>query len=151
MQSFIKETLIRASPDRVFAFHELPDAFERLIPPWENLKIVQRADISKLGSQAIVEQRFLGFTVSRIVAEHTAYEPPRMFEDVMISGPFKHWRHQHIVLPHDEGSVLRDEIEYRAPFSYFGMAATPLIVTPKLRKMFDYRHRVTKEWCENAV
>jgi len=32
---FTKESVIRATPERVFAFHELPDAFERLMPPWE--------------------------------------------------------------------------------------------------------------------
>ncbi|NNE97776.1 MAG: SRPBCC family protein [Pyrinomonadaceae bacterium] len=147
---FIKESLIKASPERVFAFHELPDAIERLIPPWENAKIIQKADISVIGSQAIIEQKVLGFIPSRWVAEHTEYDPPRMFEDVQISGPFKYWRHQHIVTPHKGGAVLRDEVEYETPFSYFGMAAMPIFITPKLRRMFDFRHKVTKEWCEKG-
>ena len=54
---FIKESIIEATPERVFAFHELADAFERLVPPWENAKIIQKADISKIGSQAIIEQK----------------------------------------------------------------------------------------------
>jgi hypothetical protein len=32
---FVQESLIRATPARVFAFHELPDAILRLLPPWE--------------------------------------------------------------------------------------------------------------------
>lgn len=56
---FEKETFIAAPPERVWQFHELPDAFERLVPPWENAKIIQRADISKIGSRAIIEQNFL--------------------------------------------------------------------------------------------
>ena len=118
------------------------------MPPWENVEIVQRANISKIGSRTIIKQKFLWFTVSTIVAEHTKYDPPRMFEDTIIKGPFKHWVHKHIVEPYEIGATLRDEIDYEAPFSYFGMAATPTIITPKLKKMFDYRHRVTKEWCE---
>ena len=92
--------MIRASPERVFAFHELPDAFERLIPPWETAKIIQKADISVIGSRAIIETRIFGIFTSRWVAEHTAYDPPRMFEDVQISGPFRFWRHRHIVEAH---------------------------------------------------
>jgi hypothetical protein len=71
-----------------------------------------------------------------------------MFEDVQISGPFKSWRHQHIIEPHADGAILRDEIEYEPPFSVFGSLAAPFAITPKLEKMFAYRHEVTRKWCE---
>ena len=148
---FVKETVIKTSPERVFSFHELPDAFERLIPPWENAKIIQKADISKVGSRAIVEQTILWVFKSRWVAEHTEYDRPRMFEDTMISGPFRSWRHRHIIEPHRDGAILRDEIEYEMPIPIFGPLAAPLAVTPKIEKMFEYRHKVTKEWCENKL
>lgn len=147
---FVKETFIKAAPEKVFAFHELPDAFEKLIPPWENAKIVQKADISKIGSRAIIETKILGFIPVQWVAEHTKYEPPRMFEDVQISGPFKSWRHQHIIKPHEDGAILRDEIKYEPPLAFLGTAATPIIIVPKLEKMFNYRHKITKEWCEKG-
>ncbi|MDH3530905.1 MAG: cyclase, partial [Acidobacteriota bacterium] len=60
IHKFEKETIIKAKPERVFAFHELPDAFERLIPPWEAARVVQKADITKIGSQAIIEQKLFG-------------------------------------------------------------------------------------------
>jgi ligand-binding SRPBCC domain-containing protein len=145
---FVKETVIRASPERVFAFHQLPDAFWRLIPPWEKVKVVQRADISKIGSRTILETRILGPFKVRWIAEHTGYDPPRSFEDVQISGPFRAWRHRHIVKPHPEGAILRDEVEYEVPIPIFGPLAAPLSVKPRIQKMFDYRHQVTKEWCE---
>ena len=148
---FIKETIIEASPERVFAFHELPDAFERLMPPWEKADIIQKADISVIGSQAIIEQKIFGLIQSRWVAEHTKYDPPRMFEDIQLSGPFSSWRHQHIVLPHNDGAILRDEIEYEPPMWIFGRIAAPFAVVPKLEKMFEYRHQVTKKWCESET
>ena len=147
---FIKESIIKAAPERVFAFHELPDAIERLIPPWENAKIIQKADISKIGSRAIIEQKIFGIIPSRWVAEHTRYEPPRLFEDVQLSGPFRSWRHDHIIKPHEDGAILRDEIHYEPPFWIFGQLAAPFAVVPKLEKMFEYRHQVTKDWCENG-
>ena len=145
---FVKETLIHASPERVFAFHQLPDAFERLIPPWENVKVIQKADISRIGSRSIIETRIFGPIKMRWIAEHTAYDPPRMFEDVQISGPFRKWRHRHSVVPHPKGAVLRDEMEYEMPLRIFGPLAAPLAIRPRLEKMFEYRHHVTKEWCE---
>lgn len=149
LMRFVKESVIHASPERVWAFHELPDAFERLLPPWENAKIIQKADISVIGSRAIIEQKIFGIVPSRWVAEHTAYDPPRMFEDIQISGPFAKWRHRHIVEPHSEGALLRDDIEYEPPFWIFGALAAPFAVVPKLEKMFAYRHDVTRKWCED--
>lgn len=146
---FIKESVIKASPEHVFSFHELPDAIERLIPPWENAVIIQKADISKVGSQAIIEQKIFGIVPSRWVAEHTAYDPPRMFEDIQISGPFTSWRHRHIVEPRPDGALLRDEIDLEPPLSVFGKLAAPLIIIPRIEKMFEYRHQVTREWCED--
>ena len=145
---FVKESLIQAAPESVFAFHELPDAFERLIPPWEKVRIIQKADISKIGSRAIIETRIFGLIPARWVAEHTKYEPFREFEDTQVSGPFKSWRHRHIIEPHAEGAILRDEIEYEPPLGFLGAAFAPFLVEPRLEKMFNYRHRATRRWCE---
>lgn len=145
---FSKESIIHAAPVRVFAFHELPDAFSRLVPPWEDATIVQKADISVIGSQAIIETKILGLIPARWVAEHTAYDPPRYFEDVQISGPFKSWAHRHIIEPHGDGAMLRDEIEYELPMSFIGAVAAQIFIIPKIEKMFEYRHEVTKKWCE---
>ncbi len=147
---FVKESVISAAPERVFAFHALPDAIERLIPPWENAKIIQKADISKIGSRAVIEQKIFGLIGSRWVAEHTKYEPPSMFEDVQISGPFRSWRHRHLVLTHKDGALLRDEIEFEPPFGFLGAPFVPFLVEPKLKRMFNYRHEVTRVWCENG-
>lgn len=147
---FIKESIIKAAPERVFAFHALPDAIERLIPPWENATVLQKADISKIGSRAIIEQKIFGLIRSRWIAEHTKYEPPDFFEDIQISGPFKSWRHEHIIRAHETEAILRDEIHYEPPFWVLGRLAAPFLIVPKLEKMFNYRHQVTKDWCEKG-
>ncbi|MGI9034756.1 MAG: SRPBCC family protein [Pyrinomonadaceae bacterium] len=147
---FIKESIICAAPERVFAFHALPDAFERLMPPWENAKILQKADISKIGSRAVIEMKVFGIFPAKWIAEHTKYEPPQMFEDIQISGPFKSWRHDHIIKPHADGARLRDEVHYEPPFRIFGAFAAPFVIVPKLEKTFAYRHEVTRKWCEEG-
>ena len=145
---FVKESLIRATPERVFAFHEQPDALQRLTPPWETSSVVQLARISDVGSRSIIEAAVFGPWKMRWVAEHTAYDPPRLFEDVQIAGPFRQWRHRHLVEPHPDGAILRDEIDYEPPLGFLGRIAAPLLIEPRLRKLFAYRHQVTVEWCE---
>jgi ligand-binding SRPBCC domain-containing protein len=148
---FVKESLINASPERVFGFHERPDALRRLTPPWEPTRVVKAAAGLRVGSEALIETRMLGLLRVRWLARHTAYDPPHMFEDVQVKGPFKSWRHRHFVEPHGKGSLLRDEVEFETPLGAFGRMAAPLFVEPRLRRLFDYRHRVTREWCEGAA
>lgn len=148
---FLKQSVIRASPERVFAFHERPDALMRLTPPWEPTRVVRAALDLRVGSTALIETRLFGLLPVRWQARHTAYDPPRMFEDVQDKGPFKVWRHRHVVEPHEKGALLRDEVEYETPLGVLGRLAAPLLVEPRLRRLFEYRHRITREWCEGAA
>jgi len=149
--TFVKESVIRAAPERVFAFHELPDALVRLTPPWERVRVIRHADIARVGSEASIETRVAGLIPVRWVARHTAYDPPRMFEDVQVAGPFRFWRHRHMVTPHADGALLRDEIEYEPPLGPLGRLAAPFMIEPRLRKLFAYRHEVTRAWCEGGM
>ena len=150
-RTFVKESVIRAAPERVFAFHELADALARLTPPWERAKVLQAARIDEVGSRAIIETRVMGFVPARWVARHTLYDPPRAFEDVQERGPFRYWRHRHTVLPHADGATLRDEIEYEPPLRVLGRLAEPFLIKPRLERVFAYRHEVTRAWCEQAA
>ena len=145
---FVKESLIRASPERVFEFHEQPTVLSLLMPPWESARVIQPARISEVGTEAIIETRIAGPLKMRWVARHTLYDPPRMFEDVQSKGPFRSWRHRHIVESNVQGAILRDEIDYEPPFGFLGRAVAPLLVQKRLHKLFNYRHEVTREWCE---
>jgi ligand-binding SRPBCC domain-containing protein len=145
---FIKESIIRASPERVFEFHEQPDVLSLLIPPWESARVIQPARISEVGGQAIVETKVVGPITMRWIAEHTLYDPPHMFEDVQVKGPFRSWRHRHVVEPHASGAILRDEIDYEPPFGFLGRALAPVLVWRRLERLFNYRHEVTRQWCE---
>jgi ligand-binding SRPBCC domain-containing protein len=145
---FVKESVIRASPQRVFEFHEQPNVLTLLIPPSESGRVIQSAKISEVGTQAIIETMILGPIKTRWVAEHTVYDPPHMFEDIQVKGPFRSWRHRHIVEPVSDGAILRDEIDYEPPFGFLGRLVAPILIQKRLQKLFDYRHEVTRRWCE---
>ena len=145
---FVKESIIRASPEHVFEFHEQPDVLRLLMPPWENARVIQSAGISQVGAQAIIETKVFGPIAVRWIAEHTVYDPPHLFEDVQVKGPFRSWRHRHVVEPHANGAILRDEIDYEPPFGFLGRAVAPILIQRRLEKLFNYRHVVTRRWCE---
>jgi ligand-binding SRPBCC domain-containing protein len=147
---FMKESVIRASPERVFAFHQLPDALRRLTPSWEGTEVVAQCRSLDVGQQTIVRLRLFGIVPLQCVSEHTRFDPPHMFEDRMLKGPFPKWVHQHVVLAHPSGAILRDDVEYEPPLWMLGRLFAPVLVAPRLKRLFDYRHEVTRAWCENT-
>jgi ligand-binding SRPBCC domain-containing protein len=145
---FVKQSVIRAAAERVFGFHEQPEALALLTPAWEHARVIQPAKISEVGSTAIVHVSVFGLFTVKWVAEHTVYEPPHFFEDIQIKGPFKSWRHRHIIKPAPEGTLLRDEIEYEPPLGFIGRLFVPIVIERRLQKLFNHRHDVARRWCE---
>ncbi|MGB1699881.1 MAG: SRPBCC family protein [Nannocystaceae bacterium] len=141
---FVYESVIPASVSEVFAFHESPDALRQLQPPWERTRVVQPPRSLEVGTVVVVET-FVGPFRQRIVAEHTDYERDVRFVDEMREGPFVAWRHQHLFFSDEEGCRLRDEIDYTPPLGWLGRIAAPVAIDRRLRRMFDFRHRVTRD------
>lgn len=148
---FVAESFIRAAPERVFAFHELPDALQRLTPPWAGSRILQHVPSMEAGSRAIVEIRIAPGLWWRMEVLHTVYDPPREFVDEQQRGPFRSWRHRHLVVPADGGARLIDDIDYEPPLGALGRLFAPLVIERRLRRLFAWRHRVTRDWCEGVA
>jgi ligand-binding SRPBCC domain-containing protein len=151
-ERFRKETAIEAAAELVFAWHERPEAFGKLTPPWERVRVVERSGEGlETGTRVVLEMRVGPFR-QRWVALHTAYEKGRMFRDEQVSGPFARWVHSHRVEPVAGGrSRLVDEIDYALPFGWLGRLFGGGLMRRKLERMFEYRHRVTKEECERQA
>lgn len=150
MRHFLKESRIRAPRARVFAFHERPDAFKLLTPPWAPVQIIQPAPSLKPGSRAIMRLKF-GFFSAKCVAEHVDYEPGVLFSDRQIVGPFGHWFHRHRFLDDGEGgTIYRDELDYLPPLGPIGALLGGPILESKLKRLFDFRHEVVRRACEEG-
>lgn len=151
MPIFEKRTRINAPPEAVFAFHELPDALERLTPPFESARVLEKTPHIKAGARVVLLTR-IGPMNARWVAEHTAYEQGRMFKDRQVTGPFAKWEHTHLFEPDGEGgSWLIDRIDYELPMGALGRLFGGGFARRKLERLFEFRHRVTKEACERRA
>ena len=148
MPVYEKRSRIAAAPERVFAFHELPDALERLTPPWMQQHVLHKDPGLEVGVRVVLDA-WLGPFTQRFEAEHIACEKGRMFRDRLNKGPFAKWEHTHLMEPDGEGGTwLTDHVEYELPFGVFGRMAGGWIARRELDRMFDYRHDVTRKWCE---
>ncbi len=131
-----------ASADAVLEWHCRPGAFERLSPPWESVKVIERAGTIKDGGRVVLAVRAGGFW-RRWVAQHHDYQPGRQFCDVQTEGPFREWRHCHRVIPDGEGCYLEDEIDYTLPMGFVGGLVAGGMIRRQIDQMFRYRHEIT--------
>ena len=145
---FVKTSTIRAPAATVFAFHEAPDAFARLQPPWQKSEIIKPPTSLQVGTIVVLRTK-VGPFWQTIEAEHVAYEPGVMFADRMNRGPFARWLHRHIVSERGpEDCTLTDDIEYELPLGAVGRLLGAGIARRQLEKLFAYRHEITRQACE---
>lgn len=141
--NLVVESELPVSVERAFSWHENAGALIRLMPPWENVRVITPFE----GLHDGVRVRFeikngpikMGWT-----AEHFGYKKNEQFCDRALSGPFKSFVHHHkFSAKGNEGSVLSDQIEYSIPVTPLSDPVAGWFVAEKLRSMFAYRHRIT--------
>lgn len=145
MPTFRRELHLPASPRAVWDWHAEPAAFDRLVPPWLDVEVVERYDRLGDGARLVFDVRRgpLGLARIRWVARHEDVRPGEGFVDVQESGPFAHWRHEHRFEPAGSGCRLVDEVEYRLPLAPVSETLAGWMVRRDLDRMFAYRHEVT--------
>lgn len=145
----------------VFGAHLGPDLFSVLTPPGMGVVTIPLTNGLNPGSEVVLRvshpllSRFLpnialpGAGVGPVGlpwrVRHTKLEPPELFEDVQVSGPFAHWRHRHIFSEVETGERTRitDIVNWGLPLAL--RPAAP-IVRRELRKLFGYRERALREF-----
>ena len=57
-------------------------------------------------------------------------------------GPYRNWVHEHTFLEQDEGTLVRDRVEYAV---WGGSLINRLLVRPDLDRIFSYRFEKLEE------
>ena len=145
---------IAAPAEEVYRWYAEPEALERLQPPWEKARVVDRTGtVEQSGSRVTIELPIGPFKVNW-VTEHTWCEPGKMFRDEMVSGPFSNWEHTHLFLQNPDdplSSWLEDRIKYELRLGWLGKLVAGKWTRRRLKRMFTWRHEVTiQEFIERA-
>jgi ligand-binding SRPBCC domain-containing protein len=116
--------------------------FTKLSPPFPPVKLI-RFDGSTTGDLVILELNFIFFKqnwTSEIVEDQTD-EKEFYFVDKGIELPFflKKWTHRHRIIKDGENAIIRDEIEYKAPFLVLTWLLYPVMLL-----QFAYRKPIYK-------
>jgi ligand-binding SRPBCC domain-containing protein len=117
--------------------------FTKLSPPFPPVKLL-RFDGSSKGDLVSLELNFIFFKqkwTSEIIEDQTD-EKEFYFIDKGIELPFflKKWIHKHRIIKNGENAIIRDEIDYQAPF----LLLTWLLY-PAMLLQFAYRKPIYKK------
>jgi ligand-binding SRPBCC domain-containing protein len=154
---FVYSSVIAAPLERVFAFHERPDAFALLAPPWAGIEVIRREGGLEVGAETLISMPLLPFLPQSLspkllrlewLARHTEYDPPKLFVDEQVSGPFRYWRHEHKMEAVGGGTLLSDYITFCLPGGVIVDGLGAGFVRMGLRRVFSFRHMMTKNYCE---
>jgi ligand-binding SRPBCC domain-containing protein len=146
MLHFLKESRIEATPQELYDWHMQPGAFDKLVPPWQDVEVIERPDQLEEGAVLVMKVYAAGPIGARWVARHRDFVEGRQFVDEQVDGPFASWTHTHQFQPADGGaSVLRDSIEYELPAGKLGEVLGGWFSRKMLQRMFRYRHDTTVE------
>ena len=134
-----REIWIPKPLDEIFAFFSNAENLELLTPPWLRFEIVTPRPIPlAAGTKLIYQIRWHGIPL-RWTTGITRWEPPNVFEDVQLDGPYRMWHHTHRFEAEREGTRITDIVRYQLPLGWLGRAAHALTVRRNLEQIFDYR------------
>ncbi|MEW6282749.1 MAG: NAD-dependent epimerase/dehydratase family protein, partial [Candidatus Eremiobacterota bacterium] len=141
---FVWSSPLGASADDVYAWHERPGAFERLLPPWTPARTVSTSGGLGPGGRRLIELK-VGPLKLHWDALHTDCTPGRMFQDIQMRGPMAHWTHTHRFVPRNGSAcVLQDEVDCSLPGGWPVDRVFQKSLERALTRVFRFRHGRTR-------
>lgn len=140
---FTHRALFHGTAKQLYTWHSRPGALERLLPPWQHIKVLAKSGGINPGGRVVLR---LGRGLFSMLyhGRHVENQPERMFVDIQERGPFSRWQHRHHLIDTADGAELRDEVHYRLPCQGILPAFVHALVQRKFRTLFERREEVLR-------
>ncbi|MDX2081065.1 MAG: SRPBCC family protein [Terrimicrobiaceae bacterium] len=142
---FERSTILSASPEAVFGFHEDPRNIRRIAPASLKVRRVECSVPATPGGRFEMDVVQLGFPI-RWIGEWETVEPPSRLVDIAIRSPFSIWRHAHLFDADPAGCRLTDRVECQLKGGVGGRLIGRIVLPVLFASMFRARHAATREW-----
>ena len=142
-----KEQKISKNILEVFDFFSRPENLSIITPPKMKFNIMTPSPIEmKDGALIDYTVKILGFPIKwRTLI--TKYDPPNIFIDQQLKGPYSLWHHTHTFKKiNDNETLIGDTVIYVVPFSFIGSIVHSIYISRDLEKIFSYREKKIKDF-----
>lgn len=128
------------APAAVFPFFSDAQNLEKITPPWLRFSVLTPSPIAmRTGTLIDYGLRVRGLPM-RWQSRISAWEPPHVFADEQIRGPYRRWIHTHRFEARDGGTLCTDHVDYAPPGGrWLAALADRLVVRHELRRIFIHR------------
>jgi len=128
--------------EEVFSFFQMPENLALITPSWLDFRILTPPPVI-MSRGTVIDYTIRWMTVPvRWTTLITAYDPPHLFVDEQIRGPYTLWEHTHSFREREGWTEMTDQVRYRLPFGLLGRVAHALFIRHQLEAIFDHRSRV---------
>lgn len=141
----IRNTVIKKNIEQLFDFFSKAENLNSITPPLLGFKIITPLPVEmKKGTIIDYKIKLNGIPFSWRT-EITKWDPPFLFEDTQIKGPYKLWIHEHRFDEKEGMTIMTDTVRYLSPGGIFEFIPHNLMVKKKVEFIFDYREKVLNE------
>lgn len=130
------EQWLPRSLDEVFGFFADAYRLQDLTPPFLNFQVLTPRPVEMFPGATIDYRLTLHGVPIRWRSEISEWQPPDRFVDRQLKGPYRLWHHLHTFEAKDEGTLVRDVVDYAVPG---GALIHWLMVRRDLMRIFQYR------------
>lgn len=121
-------------------FFSNPKNLQKITPDNVGFSI-QKLDGEKMYEGQIITYKIklFPFYKANWVTEIKYVDFEKSFIDEQLFGPYRLWHHKHSFEEVDGKVEMTDSIHFKLPLGFIGRLAYPLLVKPRLEKIFSFR------------
>ena len=140
------QQLLPLSLDESWDFFSSPSNLSKITPSKMGFQITSGNPEKMYAGQIITYViGLLPGIKSNWVTEITRVEEKKFFIDEQRFGPYKMWHHEHHFKSTSDGVLMTDKVSYKLPFGFLGRWVHPILIKPKLDKIFNYRFDILRK------
>jgi len=134
-----KEIWINKNLEESFEFFKNEKNLEVLTPDFLNFR-VEKKSTKEIQSETLIDYKLklngIPFSWRSKILD---WNPPHLFTDTQVKGPYSKWHHTHKFESLGSGTLLTDHVIYKVPAGLVGRLAAGWKVAGDVRKIFTYR------------
>ena len=142
-------TIIQAPVERVFNLSRSIDLHTLSTHRTGEKAIAGRMKgLIELHEQVTWQARHLG-KIRQHTSIITSMQPPYFFEDKMLHGDFKYFKHQHHFNEHNNDTTLMSDIlDFRSPYGALGKLVDKVFMKKYLTRFLEERNETIRQYAE---